>query len=87
MTAALILILRVLLVLFLVRLALRLLAGFLRRGRRTGAPDSGVEMVRDRMCNTFLPRHRALRAVIAGREEHFCSEACRDRAAALSPAS
>jgi hypothetical protein len=37
-------------------------------------------MVRDRVCNTFLPRQRALRAVVGGREEHFCSAACRDRA-------
>ncbi len=34
-------------------------------------------MVRDRICDTFLPRSRAL-AIRCGEEEHFfCSEACR----------
>ncbi len=39
-----------------------------------------ADLVRDRICNTFLPRDRAVRAMVSGREEHFCSEACRDRA-------
>jgi hypothetical protein len=42
-------------------------------------------LVRDRVCNTFLPRERALVAVVDGREEHFCSTACRDRALLLQP--
>ena len=34
-------------------------------------------MVRDRVCNTFLPKSRALTLRAGGEEHHFCSEACR----------
>ena len=62
---------------------------WLRRNRRSSrrdatpgsrsAPDSVDPMVRDRVCNTFLPRSRAL-VVHAGSEElFFCSAACRDK--------
>jgi len=36
-------------------------------------------MVRDRVCNTFIPESKALRLQIGGEEHFFCSEACRDR--------
>jgi hypothetical protein len=36
--------------------------------------------VRDRVCNTFVARERALTATIDGEVEHFCSAACRDLA-------
>ena len=66
---------RFLVVLFLVRLGLRLLVSA-RAGR---APESrSGDLVRDRVCNTYLPRDRALEAVIGGRTEHFCSAQCRD---------
>ena len=79
------LLLRILALLLLVRLFFRFLAGVVRGYRGEAAPRS-LDMVRDRVCNTFLPRDRALRALVDGREEHFCSPACRDRAAALLPA-
>jgi hypothetical protein len=41
-------------------------------------------LVRDHVCDTFLPRSRALVATVDGREQHFCSEACRDRALSLA---
>jgi hypothetical protein len=76
-------ILRILLVLFLVRLALRLWLDW-RRGRAKAPPAaSGAtarELVRDRVCNTFLPRERALVVRGAAGEEYFCSPACRDKA-------
>jgi hypothetical protein len=79
--------LRVLAVLFVVRLMLRAIAGFLRgRSSQDPAPKQapggaqGTELVRDRICNTFLPKARAVRAMIGGHEEHFCSTECRDRA-------
>lgn len=70
--------------LLLVRIAFRFVAGLVQ-GLREPARKSagGVDMVRDRVCNTFLPRERALTAVVGGREMHFCSAACRDRALAL----
>ena len=73
--------LRVLAVLFLVRIAVRFVANLLV-GLRSEPP---APLVRDRVCNTFLPRDRALVRVVDGREEHFCSAACRDRADALLP--
>ena len=89
--------LRVLLALFVVRLLVRAFAGFLRaRAAPPAVPErpqsragqQGTELVRDRVCNTFLPKGQALRAMIGGQEEHFCSADCRDRAlAAVSRAS
>jgi len=66
---------RFLVVLFVVRLGLRLWVG----GRSAPAPESrSGDLVRDRVCNTYLPRERALAVVVGGRTEHFCSAACRD---------
>lgn len=73
--------LRVLAVLFLLRLAVRFVAHVFA-GMRSEPP---ARLVRDRVCNTFLPQDRALTVLIGGREEHFCSPACRDRAVALPP--
>jgi hypothetical protein len=72
---------RFLVVLFLVRLGVRMV--FASRGRRP--PDgSGRDLVRDRVCNTFVPRDRALAGLVGGRTEHFCSAECRDRAERLA---
>jgi len=47
------------------------------------APVREVEdLVLDRVCRTHVPRSRALVARVEGREEHFCSPACRDKAVA-----
>jgi hypothetical protein len=70
---------RILLLLLLVRFVFRFLSGVIRGYRGEGG-GRATEMVRDRVCNTFLPRERALRAMVGGREEHFCSPTCRDRA-------
>ena len=35
-------------------------------------------MVRDRNCNTFVARESAVRALVDGQEQFFCSEQCRD---------
>lgn len=70
-------------------LAVRLVArGFARAftprpARRPVSPSPPrplEDLVRDRVCNTFVPRSRAVAAVVDGVEEHFCSAACRDRA-------
>jgi len=47
---------------------------------RPGAPRQIEDLVLDRVCHTHVPRSRALSARIAGVEEHFCSEECRDKA-------
>ena len=86
MLTGLLLVLRFLLILLFVRLLVR---GFVRLFAPRPAPRSAPppppprpleDLVRDRVCNTFLPRSRAVPAVVAGHEEHFCSTGCRDRA-------
>jgi YHS domain-containing protein len=36
-------------------------------------------MVRDHVCNTFLPKSRALTARVDSDEFYFCSEECREK--------
>ena len=45
----------------------------------TSAPPARDTMVRDRVCNTFLPRDRALSTRVGDETHFFCSEACRSR--------
>ena len=85
MIQGLLLVFRFLFVLLAVRLLVRGLAGAFapRAARRPVSPPSPrplEDLVRDRVCNTFVPRSRAVSAVVDGVEEHFCSAACRDRA-------
>ena len=84
------LLLRVVAVILLLRFAVRLLASWLRpatpsREAPGPAARSARDLVRDRICNTFVPRDSALVATIGGHEEHFCSAACRDQALLLAP--
>jgi hypothetical protein len=81
--------LRALLVLFFLRMLFRFVGGLFRglteSGRsepRAAAPPSGIALVRDPVCNTYVPRASALTALIDGEERHFCSEACRAKALA-----
>ncbi len=61
-----------------------LISRLIRGAARPAAPGRGQtrregQMVRDRVCNTFLPRSSALVERV-GRETHyFCSESCRIR--------
>lgn len=71
---------RFLFVLLIVRLVFRAAASLFRaRGEGPKAKPS-AELVRDRVCNTFVPQDRALLAMVGGKPEYFCSAACRDRA-------
>jgi len=45
-------------------------------GRRV--PAGADRMVRDRICNTFLPRSKSLVLEEGGQQHHFCSEKCRE---------
>ena len=82
---------RLLLVLLVVRLVGRFVMAALRGYRgQIAAPETrprlaSRELVRDRVCNTFLARDRALVATVSGEVEHFCSAACRDVALAGDP--
>jgi hypothetical protein len=73
--------------LLLLRFAVRALARAFS-GRRPHAPPRPPvrpveDLVLDPVCRTHVPRSRALVARVGGREEHFCSAACRDRATAV----
>ena len=75
--------------LFVARIVVRWLARVLRvetgpspRPAAAAPPRQIEDLVLDRVCHTYVPRSRALVARIAGAEESFCSEACRDKAKA-----
>jgi YHS domain-containing protein len=83
--------LRVLQVLFwllLLRLVVRAVARAFSPGPARTAPPPRArvrapeDLVLDRVCRTHVPRSCALVARVGGREEHFCSAACRDKALA-----
>ena len=86
--------LRILLVLLFVRLVGRFVTAVIRgyRGQveapraPSGARLASRELVRDRVCNTYVARERAVAATIGGEVELFCSVACRDAALAGAPA-
>jgi hypothetical protein len=62
-----------------------LLARAFRRGPRRPAERRPADlpaedtMVRDRICNTFVPRGRALVAGQGDERQYFCSERCRSQ--------
>jgi hypothetical protein len=75
--------------LLVLRLLLRTIAAAFSSARPAGARPAGPRQVRaaqdlvlDRVCRTYVPLAGALTARVAGREEHFSSAACRDRALA-----
>jgi hypothetical protein len=76
---------RIVIVLLAVRFVLRFIAAVVQGYRGAPRREAATDMVRDRVCDTFLPRSRALVAVVDGREQHFCSVQCRDRARRLLP--
>ena len=83
MLVVLVRIVRFLIVLFFLRLVVHAVAAVLKSLKpRPARPAADAELVRDRMCNTYLPRRAALVARVGGREESFCSAGCRDRALA-----
>ena len=72
---------RIVIVLLILRFVLRFVAAVVQGYQ--GAPPrvpAATDMVRDRVCDTVVPRSRALMAVVDGREQYFCSPECRDRA-------
>jgi hypothetical protein len=70
--------------LLLLRLVVRTVA---RAFSPAGAPPrpqvrAPEDLVLDPVCHTHVPRSRALVARVDGREGHFCSAECRDKALA-----
>ncbi len=76
---------------FLVRAVARAFARDAEERRRAGPGPARREvrapedLVLDRVCRTYVPRSRAVVARVDGREEHFCSAACREKALAAVP--
>ncbi|HXY39081.1 MAG TPA: hypothetical protein VEQ10_05395 [Vicinamibacteria bacterium] len=72
--------------LLILRVVLRGLARmFGGSGRAADAPPAQAtplveDLVLDRVCQTYVPRSRALLAHVDGREQAFCSSTCRDKA-------
>ena len=90
MIGGIVFVLRFLFWLLVVRIALRTFGAFLgglREPSRAAAPGraGATDLVRDRVCNTFVPRDRAIAATVAGRTEYYCSPACRDQGLRLAP--
>ena len=77
---------RVLFVIFVIRLALRAFGGGVRPpiGRRpTGSGSAprervGGNLVRDPQCGTYIPVSRAVRLGSGEHAQYFCSTSCRD---------
>ncbi len=40
---------------------------------------NGGEMVKDPMCNTYIPKKNAIKDTIKGEIYYFCSKECRDQ--------
>ena len=52
------------------------------RGAGTGAVNrhpGASQLVRDRVCNTYIPESKAIRLETGGTVYWFCSEECRSR--------
>jgi len=47
--------------------------------RNTPPPQVQGVMVKDEICNTYVPKEAALREVFKGEEHFFCSEECRHK--------
>lgn len=75
---------RILIILFIVRLVVRMFIPARRRGgaRERPAPvpeRAGGALVRDPQCGTYIPQNKALSARdTGGQTAFFCSDRCRD---------
>ena len=71
---------RIVVVLLILRTVLRFVAAVVQGYQGAPRREPATDMVRDRVCDTFVPRSRALMAVVDGRDQYFCSPECRERA-------
>lgn len=76
MTVVLLWIVRILVVLFVLRLLVRAVTGARTSQRRQAR--IGGSLVRDPQCGTYVPPARALTLSSRGQVLHFCSDRCRD---------
>lgn len=64
---------------YLVYLFFRIRRAMKRAAKRAPGGEIRGVMVKDEVCNTYVPKEEALREVRDGREVFFCSEECRKR--------
>jgi uncharacterized protein len=71
---------RFLLLVFLAYVIYLVLKSFRSLGRRPQPaqrrPRSSGVMVKDEVCDTYVPREEAIRETIDGKEYYFCSKEC-----------
>ena len=85
------LIIRIILILFIIRMIVMFFRGRSAAARRSRVPPArtpervGGDLVRDSQCGTYVPRVNAIGALVAGKMEYFCSTSCRDKALAARP--
>ena len=84
-------VLNVIVLLLLLRLALRFVIGLLRglsepaggsaSGRRAAGGPAKIagELLKDPVCSTYIPRDSAIAARVGGETRYYCSVACRDK--------
>jgi hypothetical protein len=84
-------ILNIIVLLLLLRLALRFVLGLLqglatptegapsRRGSAGGPAKIAGELVRDPVCSTYIPRGTAIAARVGAETRYYCSTTCRDK--------
>ena len=66
------------LVLYVIFILVRFIQSIGRAKRPAGASRSEQgTMVKDEICNMYLPREEAIREIREGREHYFCSDECR----------
>lgn len=63
---------------FVFYLVATLFIGFARRSnpRRKRPEESGGEMVKDPICDTYVPKSRAIQRRLNGQSVYFCSQDC-----------
>jgi uncharacterized protein len=68
------------LLIYVIFLVLRFFRTLGRVSRRPPPPKqaSGL-MVKDEVCNTYLPKEDAIKEVREGKEHYFCSTSCRQK--------
>jgi YHS domain-containing protein len=85
-------VLNIIVVLLLLRLALRFVTGLIRglsepssgaassgRGPAGGPARIAGELVKDPVCATYIPRDSAIAARVDGETRYYCSVTCRDK--------
>ena len=67
-------------IVYLIYLVVRFILGPFRRTRPQRPPrELSGNMIKDEVCNTYLPQEDAVRASVDGTDHFFCSRECRDQ--------